>query len=115
MQDAYAVEKNAVGNWALIGYKAPQTTGTANQTTNFAYTETYTAGTSEVWTATSKVKLNDCAIGKTWTVTSTMANAEVSADVNHAAALGDATNCQGLTPSFTSLSVTAATQGDAKD
>lgn len=115
MQDAYAVEKNAVGNWALIGYKAPQTTGTANQTTNFAYTETYTVGTSEVWTATSKVKLNDCAIGNTWTVTSAMANAAVSADVNHAAALGDATNCEGLTPSFTSLSVTAATQGDAKD
>lgn len=115
MQDAYAVEKNAVGNWALIGYKAPQTTGTANATTNFTYSETYTEGTSEVWIATSRVKLNDCAIGKTWTVTSAMANAAASADVNHTAALGDAANCEGLTPSFTSLSVTAATQGGDKD
>lgn len=114
LQDAYAVEKNAVGSWTLIGYKAPQTTGTANETTNFAYTEDYTGGKSEVWTAKSKVKLNDCAIGNTWTVTSAMADAAVSADVNHTAAIGDSTNCEGLTPSFTSLSVTAATQSGNK-
>jgi prepilin-type N-terminal cleavage/methylation domain-containing protein len=102
MQDAYAVEKNDVGTWALIGYKAPQTTSQAGVTTNFTYTETSSgAGT---WNATNNVKLNDCAKNSTWSVVSKMANAAESADVNHSATIsGD--NCEGLTPSFKSLTV----------
>jgi hypothetical protein len=102
MQDAYAVEKNEVGTWTLIGYKAPQTTSTAGQTTNFTYTETNT--TAGTWNAKNNVKLNDCAKNSTWSVLSTMANAAESADVNHSATItGD--NCEGLTPSFKSLTV----------
>jgi prepilin-type N-terminal cleavage/methylation domain-containing protein len=103
MQDAYAVEKNNVGTWALIGYKAPQTTSQAGVTTNFTYTETSSeAGT---WNATNNVKLNDCGKESKWTVKSEMANGSQSADVNHTADVGDDKNCGGLTPSFESLSV----------
>lgn len=103
MQDAYAVEKNDVGTWALIGYKAPQTTSTAGVTTNFTYTETSSkAGT---WMAKNNVKLNDCTKDSKWTVVSEMANDAQSADVNHTADVSDDTNCGGLTPSFESLSV----------
>lgn len=107
MQDAYAVEKNDVGTWALIGYKAPQTTSTAGVTTNFSYTETSSkAGT---WMAKNNVNLNDCTKDSEWTVVSEMADgsqsADVNADVNHTADVSDDTNCGGLTPSFESLSV----------
>ena len=109
MQDAYAVEKNDVGTWALIGYKAPQTTSTAGVTTNFTYTETSTsAGT---WNATNNVKLNDCTKGSKWTVVSEMANGSQSADVNHTADVSNDTDCGGLTPSFESLSVKTTTGG----
>lgn len=103
MQDAYAVEKNEVGNWALIGYKAPQTTSTAGVTTNFTYTEK--SGKAGTWNAENNVKLNDCTKGSDWTVVSEMANGSQSADVNHTADVSDDDNCGGLTPSFESLSV----------
>ena len=86
-QDVYIAEKFEVGDFKAIGYDVPQSTV-------FNYTETYTAQTKEVWTATSKTGLSECS-SDTWTVTSEIK----SSRGKHVAA----TNCTSLTPNFTAI------------
>jgi prepilin-type N-terminal cleavage/methylation domain-containing protein len=77
MQQAYISEAMAIGNWTIIGYKAP---GTGDATTNFTYDGFKTGGengntnaltTSTVgWQAGNNANLNDCEKGAdNWTVT----------------------------------------------
>lgn len=77
MQQAYISEAMAIGNWIIIGYKAP---GTGNATTNFTYGGFTTGGekdntnalaTSTVgWQAGNNANLNDCEKGAdNWKVT----------------------------------------------
>ncbi len=86
-QDVYIAEKSEIGDFKAIGYDVPQSTV-------FNYTETYTAKTKEVWTATPKAGLPECSSG-TWTVTS-----EVNSNSGKHVAETDCTN---LTPNFTAI------------
>lgn len=108
LQEAYFSERNVVGNWTLIGYKAPGDNGV---TTNFTYTGASIAdagSTTEVenaWSAKNKAQLNDCASkDNNWTVkvSPTVADAETAASVAFDATVPEA-GCQALTPNFNSI------------
>ncbi len=106
LQEAYFSERNVVGNWTLIGYKAP---GDSGVTTNFHYTEgnaadSTTGAVDGAWKAKNKTQLNDCASGDNWAikVTPTAAAASVAASVAFDATVANA-GCQALTPNFASI------------
>ncbi len=90
----------------MIGYTAP---GNNGETTNFkfdkeALAEDAASATTEqanVWTATNKAKLNDCA-GEVahWTVST---GAIGSAGQDSYKAEVDVTECQALTPTFSKI------------
>ncbi|WP_366978998.1 type II secretion system protein [uncultured Fibrobacter sp.] len=86
-QDVYIVEKLEIGDFDAIGFDIPPSAV-------FTYSETYTAKTKEIWTATPKVGLSECS-SDTWTITSEMK----SSRGKHVAA----TNCTSLTPNFTAI------------
>ena len=95
------------GSFKLIGYIAP---GTNIQTTNFTYPDEAGAGThallqsaADAWKATSRVQLNDCSAGGTWTVTIAKANGGNAADAAVFDASVDGTGCEELTPSFNKI------------
>lgn len=109
LQDAYAAEKDTLGSWELIGYTAPgevtkASDGWSSESANFKYSETYSAKKSEVWKASNKSKLNDCAASADngWTVTTTQTAdgdlATFGALTHVAAVTGE--GCGVLTPSF---------------
>jgi prepilin-type N-terminal cleavage/methylation domain-containing protein len=113
MQQAYISEAMAIGNWIIIGYKAP---GTGNATTNFTYdgfkdgkdggdknTVDLTTGRNSAWTATNKAKLNDCASAANWVVNVAAATGTVSAGEAVFEAKVDVEACSALTPNFTSI------------
>ena len=108
MQQAYISEAGTVlGNYKIIGYSTP---GEGSKTTNFDYTEATrnwndntvaltTTATANAWQAASRVKLNDCAIGQTWTV-SVAASSTNAGEATFTAAVPSGTGCDALTPSF---------------
>lgn len=73
LQQAYILETEETGNYASIGYVSPGGTAAepGGSTGVFDYNESNstesTTATMGYWVAESKVKLNDCAIGKQWT------------------------------------------------
>jgi len=105
LQDAYAVEANAIGDWTQIGYSAPGVKQTSKEykSQNFTYTNT---DNTNVWTATAEVVLNDCAKGKTWTMTPTVKTNETTGKTYIEFAAGGDTYCRNLTPSFDKLART---------
>jgi type II secretory pathway pseudopilin PulG len=111
LQDAYTVESNAVGTWTQIGYNAPGTKDDASSahTTNFGYADGK-SGNAETWTATAKVKLNDCDVGGTWVATATPETKDASEGGMTYVQIGTSgtPNCTGLTPSFANLARTTA-------
>ena len=110
LQQAYISETGTVlGNYKVIGYSTP---GKGNLTTNFDYTEatqswdknTITLTTTDIdnaWQAKSRVKLNDCAIGKIWSVSVKASNQNAGEATFTAKVPSDA--CEALTPSFTKI------------
>ena len=112
LQDAYTVEATNVGNWSEIGYNAPGTQVGSNSsyTNNFGYGDAVTsAGTTSAqatWTATAKVKLNDCpaTTGK-WVLVASSQHSDSDGTTYVKIQKGDASTgtCVGLTPSFTNL------------
>ncbi len=107
MQQAYVSEAVAIGNWAIIGYKAP---GTANATTNFTYSGFVTGGTdntvalsggqTDAWTAANNTKLNECDKGTNWDIDIT---AGTSGSAAGEAEFKSNTKCADLTPNFTTI------------
>lgn len=101
MQQAYISEAMAIGNWTIIGYKAP---GTGNKTTNFTYAGFMTDGTGNTvalststvgWQAGNNAKLNDCNIGAdNWKVT------VVGTEGASEGTFTSTTSCTDLTPTF---------------
>ena len=101
MQQAYISEAMAIGDWTIIGYKAP---GTNNVTTNFTYagfkdggaTHTVALATSTVgWQAGNNAKLNECAKGAdNWKVT------VVGTEGASEGTFASTTSCTDLTPTF---------------
>ena len=109
LQDAFFAERNAAGDFTLIGYSAPTST-------NFDYAgaiaagQTVTAATEKAWSANNKVKLNDCAPGENtapnWTVmvTPSAPTSGASAGITYKAEVrGSNGSCQSLTPNFTAI------------
>lgn len=106
LQEAFFAERNAVGSWTLIGYKAP---GDGGSTTNFLYTEgnaadSTTGAVEGAWKAKNKTQLNDCASGDNWAikVSPTAATASAAASVAFDATVA-AGGCEALTPNFASI------------
>lgn len=104
MQQAFISEAMAIGNWTIIGYKAP---GTGDQTTNFTYAGYKTGGTDNTvaidastvgWQAGNRAKLNDCGIAAdNWSVT------VVGTGGASEATFTSATKCPDLTPTFETI------------
>ena len=108
LQDAFFAERNAAGDFTLIGYSVPTSA-------NFDYGgeidagETVTKTTEKAWYADNKVKLNECAPGTgspaaNWTikVIPGAPTAEASAGITYKADVS-AAGCQSLTPNFTAI------------
>ena len=119
LQQAYISESATfIGSWALIGYKAPGSTGTdAGATTNFSYAPASGAptganstalatGVTGAWTATNNAKLNDCPSAANWTVSVSASSAGVAGEATYTAAFkaDNKAACQPLTPSFETIS-----------
>lgn len=129
--DAYALEKNEAGDWVAIGYSAPgdkQADGNHYNSTNFFYvgsghkatvaanaeagTEAQ-AETQAYWTASARVKLNDCGLSASapeagsgqWNMKAVVtAAAEAGGENSVAYTVENVTeSCGGLTPSFATL------------
>ena len=104
LQAAYAAEKSMYGGWKLIGYSGPgtnQSGAESSATTKFTYaggagytTEFSTA--TKGWAATNNAKLNDCAGGENWTITTVAIN-------NGVDSYTAATKCAELTPNFNKI------------
>lgn len=131
LQDAYAAERNAVGNCASIGYKAPGGTnftyagGDVNPAVTCAEGFTYNSTAkkcqknveSEVtngdatgvsitdgWTAANNVKLNDCAAQVNWKTSAAVGIAATdNGTVTYTQTIVDEDNCGGLTPNFKNI------------
>ena len=120
LQDAFASESGAVGNWANIGYIAPgaKNGGSAESysTTVFDYDNKFTGanqGTTMVnalgssfvdaWEAKAKTALNDCPINSVWHVK--IAAAGTGATVKYQASIdGTGVECSSLTANFKNIS-----------
>ena len=104
MQQAYISEAMAIGDWKIIGYKAP---GTSNETTNFTYdgfidggdNNTVALATTTIgWQAGNRAKLNDCEIGAdNWKVT------VEGTEGDSEGTFKSETNCTDLTPTFNTI------------
>ena len=75
LQQAYFSERSVAGGWQLIGYMAPSG-DQPSKTTNFEYTpgalsvtgETAASASTVAWEAKNVANLNECPVGKNWTV-----------------------------------------------
>ena len=129
LQDAYALENNKAGDWVAIGYSAPgdkDGDGNHYKSQNFWYAGSgYQAATTgdnasaEVpayWSASAKVKLNDCPIVNAkidagsgqWNIQASITAASTAGDQNSISytatiASGYEDSCGGLTPSFKTI------------
>lgn len=97
LQEAYAAEKNDVGKFDDIGYKAPGDNGV---TANFNYTaQKENAGK---WDAVSLVGLNDCQKGKKWLLK--VEYAQSTGNLTTTVGSDDKAHCiTALTPNFCNL------------
>lgn len=115
MQDAFALERNALGGWTEIGYSAPGTKTHASSyySDNFTYTGAAVTATNrgsastqstvaDAWKATGKVKLDDCAIGGWWSFTIKNGTSNQQGNVGYEAKTSSA-ECEGLAPAFKKL------------
>ena len=108
LQDAFAIEKLAVGSWLEIGYSAPGDKGTAvnnsqvYNSANFQYNE----GANE-WIVANTTKLNDCEKSNDgtdahWKLTATF-DGSTEGEGNVTYTYGGDDNCLSLTPAFAQL------------
>ena len=110
MQDAFALERNLLGNWTEIGYSAPGTKSTASKfaSDNFTYEGVDPLGkTSEdgVWKATNNKKLDDCGEKSAkWWVKATLGTGSSEGSVKYEkSATANPAACAGLTPAFSNM------------
>ena len=117
LQDAFASESGAAGNWANIGYIAPgaKTSDDKYSTTVFDYENKF-AGTGntgttmvnilgssyvDAWEAKAKTALNDCAINSVWHVK--IAAAGTGASLAYEATIDNGVACSSLTANFVNI------------
>ena len=118
LQDAYVAEAAAMGNWTKIGYAMKDGDSFGYKDAQSGYSdkgtvlvESLASSTMVGWTATSKVKLNDCPNASTWTITVGQATNSAQGMVSYTTAISDPsgkTSCSDLTPSFEKLNTTAS-------
>jgi prepilin-type N-terminal cleavage/methylation domain-containing protein len=108
LQEAYASESNAMGGFKLIGYQSPgSSTATGSTTTNFTYTGSIPANSSQTsdandaWRASTRVSLNECNSSSFWNIATKIAT--TSGVVSFTPSISDPGNCTVLTPNFTSI------------
>ena len=104
MQDAYAVEAQAIGDWNQIGYTGPGSNASGKAQSNvFYYSESKSA---PQWAVKPLQKLNDCAKDQASAWTLSAAASTNNATTGHydiAYTTGGQPECLGLTPSFAQL------------
>ena len=102
LQETYAVENNAIGNWAQIGYKDPSGSSTGGNTASFTYAEGTSGTTTDNWTAWNRVGLNDCTIknAAVWKMGASFAAS--TGNVSFAPRITN-TDCATLTPNFCTI------------
>lgn len=114
LQDAYVAEQAAMGSWTKIGYamKNGDSFGYTGALANDATVLVADLGNGGTlgWTATSKVKLNDCVNASTWTIKVYAASSSGAEGMVGYKTNISAQNCADLTPSFGKL---ASASGDA--
>jgi len=115
LQDAYVAEQAAMGSWKLIGY-AMRNGDSFDYTGALADDATVLVASLKDnlgWTATSKVKLNDCANASTWKIMVASASGSAEGMVKYKTNIS-ASACKDLTPSFGKLAsvATDATVGN---
>ena len=115
LQQAFVTETSVAGNFKAIGYTPPGDTtsgkkGEESNTTNFTYSSalsgvTYTGDTTSTagWEAKSKVPLNNCASGKTWSSKfkrDSLKVSEIKIDATDVTGKVATVDCGSLTPQF---------------
>ena len=116
LQDAFASESGAAGNWVNIGYIAPgaKTSDDKYSTTVFDYENKFSganngttmvqslaAGYQDAWEAKAKTALNDCAINSVWHVK--IAKAGTGASIAYEASIDNGVACSSLTANFVNI------------
>ncbi|SHM12044.1 type II secretion system protein [Fibrobacter sp. UWB7] len=120
LQDAFAAEAGALGNWEKIGYIGPGTKvgTTKSNTTVFDYEDLFNSASginagsimigkvtaaTDGWSAKAKTALNDCAIQSEWKITVKGGSASNGSTVEYAASNPSGTGCSALTPNFENI------------
>ena len=110
MQDAFALERNTVGNWTEIGYSAPgkKTDASSYASTEFTYTGAdplkATTAVANAWKAVNNNKLDDCnANTGTWNLTIQIGTGNNQGNVAYTVGANASAECAGLTPAFDKL------------
>ncbi|MCQ2120347.1 MAG: prepilin-type N-terminal cleavage/methylation domain-containing protein [Fibrobacter sp.] len=102
MQDAFALEKNAIGDWAEIGYSAPGAQSgnkSSYKSDNFTYTGAASTVETAAWKAVPNHKFNDCDTGEFWQLNAKyLSSGNNEGSVGYQASVSD--DCLELTPSF---------------
>ena len=109
-------EQAAMGNWTKIGYTMKNGDSFRYADTDASYTSNNTTLVATLgndgkvgWTATSNVKLNDCAKDATWKIFVYSASGNAEGMVGYKTKIKGSV-CRDLTPSFEKL---ATKDGDA--
>ena len=87
MQDAYFVDQQTIGTWALIGYTAPTST-------NFTY-DGKDATSGKTWTATAIFDDDGKCDSKEWSITVSTPSSKIKYVASD--------NCPALTPNFKNI------------
>ena len=103
MQDAYAVEKNELGTWKVIGYTGPgSNSASGSETGIFRYLEGESA---PQWTVTTLQTLNDCSKDQdnAWQLGAKLADDSEQGQGSVLYQADGEDDCEALTPSFVNL------------
>ena len=112
MQDAFALERNTLGNWTEVGYSAPgkKTDASHFASDNFNYEGADPEGATtmdDAWKASNSKKLDDCNIGDgNWSLTITIGSGSDQGNVAYTVAAQSNATCEGLAPAFKNLAKT---------
>ena len=109
MQDAFALERNTLGNWVEVGYSAPGHKSGASEfhSENFDYTGADPNGATtkaDAWKAVNSKKLDDfTANAGKWSLTITLGSGDNQGNVAYSVAAQSNATCEGLAPAFKNL------------
>ena len=112
MQDAFALERNTLGNWIEVGYSAPGKKSDASHfsSENFDYSGEDPEGNTtqaDAWKATNSKKLDDCEINDgNWSLEIEIGSGSDQGNVAYTVGTQSNATCEGLAPAFKNLAKT---------